>query len=128
MTTIIAPHQADPKKLADVVTEMSTLGSPSIAAYWDGEKYIALEGSHRIAAAAQLGLPVAIVEYDGDDEIEHDFDDVTGTTVAAVLEYLAEPPVGTDYSVEVIEAWDAAVHAEELRVKAEVLPGKKEGE
>lgn len=101
METIIAPHETDADKLAAVVTEMQELGAPTIAAHWDGEKYIALEGSHRIATAVQLGLAINIVECDEDEEIEHDFDDVKSQLVSDVLEYLAEPPHGTYYKVEV---------------------------
>lgn len=101
METIVAPHAAEPSKLAEVIAQMETLGAPTIAAHYDGEKYIALEGSHRIAAAVKLGLPITIVEYDEDEEIEHDFDDVQSQLVEDVLAYLAEPPHGTYYQAEV---------------------------
>lgn len=99
METIIAPHETDPAKLAEVVAQMETFGAPSIMAHYDGEKYIALEGSHRIAAAAQLGLAVVIIECGEDEEIEHDFDDVQSALVTDVLEYLADD--GISYKVEV---------------------------
>ncbi len=55
MSTIVAPHEPEPAKLAKVIDQMTRLGSPKIRAWWDGEKWIALEGSHRLAAAKALG-------------------------------------------------------------------------
>lgn len=53
--------------LAEVVEEMRSLGAPIIKAIWDEGNgcWIALEGCHRLRAAAELGLMPEIdaVEY-----------------------------------------------------------------
>ena len=66
--------------LAEVSKEMETLGSPSIRAIWS-EAYgmwMAVEGCHRLRAAAELGLTpeiidisdaeTVVVQNDGEDE------------------------------------------------------------
>ncbi len=58
---IRAPNECDPDHLEQVMSEMRRLGAPHIRAIRDDECWIALEGSHRIAAASALGLPVHIV-------------------------------------------------------------------
>lgn len=65
---IIAINQPENAHLAEVISEMAELGTPTIKAVWM-EVYgawVALEGSHRIAAAKALGLTPEIeeVEYD----------------------------------------------------------------
>jgi hypothetical protein len=71
MVYVIAIHEAEPTKLARVKSEMARLGAPKIRviAYGDNQ-YLALEGSHRLAAASELGMPVDldIVDLDYDDE------------------------------------------------------------
>jgi len=64
------------------------MGAPTIRAYYDGECYQAIEGSHRLAAAYSLGLVPHIVEITIDDIVEHDMDDVRGNTVNDILTYL----------------------------------------
>lgn len=88
MKTILTAHETDKDKLATVTAEMETMGAPTIRAYWDGEKYIALEGTHRIAAAAALGLDVEIDECELDDEITHDVYDCPTQLVSDLLEYV----------------------------------------
>lgn len=85
---IVAPHEPFPKRLADVIHDMARYGAPSIRAWWDGEKWIALEGSHRLAAASALGRTPKIIELSENDKITHDFEDVPGNRVRDVLEYL----------------------------------------
>jgi len=58
---IVAPHSPDSAKLNGVIDIMTRLGPPTLDVYWDGEKYHALEGSHRLAAAECLGLPVRVL-------------------------------------------------------------------
>lgn len=70
-TQIILPHtQYSAEHLAKVTTEMAERGSPTIKAIWVEayNAWVAIEGTHRLRAAAALGLPVMIdaVEYDAD--------------------------------------------------------------
>lgn len=71
MVYVIAIHAAEPAKLAEVKSEMARLGAPKVRviAYGDNQ-YLALEGSHRLAAAAELGMPVDldIVDLDSGDD------------------------------------------------------------
>lgn len=67
MTTIYAKH--DPYldgHLARVVDEMEHSGPPTIRCVRWKDGWYALEGSHRLAAAYQLGLPVLVVEMEPD--------------------------------------------------------------
>lgn len=70
MTMIYAIHGTDDDKLAGVVAEMETLGAPTIQVINCGDYYMALEGSHRLAAASQLGLEPELVIYEQDDLID----------------------------------------------------------
>ena len=68
MTRIIAINATDPTHLAEVMEAMRELGTPVIRAVWM-EVYgawVALEGSHRLAAAAELGIfpEIEQVQYD----------------------------------------------------------------
>lgn len=66
-TTIEALHKADADHLAEVIAEMRTLGAPTIRAYWDGDGWQAIEGVHRLHAAAALGLRPILVEVRRED-------------------------------------------------------------
>lgn len=90
MPYVVAPHLPSKRRLAVVAEEMRVLGPPTIRAWWDGEKWIALEGSHRLAAASQLRMTPEIEELDLGDEIDHDFSDVLSRSVSDVLEYLSD--------------------------------------
>lgn len=70
MTTIYAIHAADDDKLTGIVAEMKTLGAPTIKVVDCGGHYRALEGSHRLAAAASLGLTPVLEIFEQDDLIE----------------------------------------------------------
>lgn len=70
MITVYAIHGTDTEKLAAVVAEMRTLGAPTIRVVDCGDHYMALEGSHRLAAAAELGLTPILTVYEQNDEIE----------------------------------------------------------
>ncbi len=73
MTTIYAIHGTDPEKLEAVITEMCALGAPTIEVVDCGDYYMALEGSHRLAAAHALGLIPELNIRDQNDVI-----DITG--------------------------------------------------
>jgi hypothetical protein len=58
---IIAPNTTiDPTKVASVMEEMKRLGAPVLRAIMIDDKILAIEGSHRLAAAQTLGLPVKL--------------------------------------------------------------------
>jgi len=76
---IIAPHSPEKTKLAKVTAEMEKLGRPKIRVVFShndyGPIYRAIEGSHRLAAAAELELTPELIVLNEEDEItEHDFD------------------------------------------------------
>jgi hypothetical protein len=70
MTTIYAIHQPDADKLSQVISEMRTLGAPTIEVVDCGDYFQALEGSHRLAAAAELGLEPILTIHEQDDMID----------------------------------------------------------
>jgi hypothetical protein len=94
MMTIYAPHQPYTEHLEMVKAQMQTLGSPAIRAFWSGDAWYAIEGSHRLAAAHELGLEPEIIEVEYDTVIsDHDFPDLDDTcAVADIIEYLYDRP------------------------------------
>jgi len=56
MNTVYTIHAADSGHLQSVAATMQALGAPKIRVVDCGDHYEALEGSHRIAAAATLGI------------------------------------------------------------------------
>lgn len=75
MTTILALHAPEDEKLEAVKAEMQELGAPTIRVVDCGDFYLALEGSHRIAAAHALGLEPELEIFEQDEEITiTDFD------------------------------------------------------
>lgn len=71
-TTIALMHKHyDVQHLADVVAQMQVMGAPTIKAVWleCHGVWAALEGCHRIRAAAKLGLAVEIDEVEYDDGV-----------------------------------------------------------
>jgi hypothetical protein len=59
---IIALHGIDAAKLEAIKSEMLTLGAPSVRCVEAGGEWYAIEGTHRLAAACELGLVPEIVE------------------------------------------------------------------
>lgn len=72
MTTIILVNDIDADKLEAVKAEMEKLGAPTIRAIDAGDHLIAVEGSHRLRAAEELGMAVNIEIVDEDGEIDLD--------------------------------------------------------
>lgn len=70
MPTVYAIHAPEAEKLEEVMAEMETLGAPSIRVINCGDYYMAMEGSHRLAAAHELGIDPELVIYEQDDEID----------------------------------------------------------
>lgn len=68
--TIYAIHKTDAEKLASVTDEMRSLGAPTIRVVDCSDYYMALEGSHRLAAAHNLGLVPDLVIYEQDEDID----------------------------------------------------------
>lgn len=71
---VVAINEIDREHLEAVIESMRTQGAPTIRAWWSGEQYYALEGSHRLAAAAALGLTPAVIELDADAPVDWDCD------------------------------------------------------
>lgn len=66
-----APNAADPVHLAEVMAEMRGLGSPRVRAVaHPGGGWMALEGSHRLAAAVSLGKPVQLIPVGLDERLQ----------------------------------------------------------
>lgn len=77
---ICAPNEISKNHLAEVIEEMKKIGTPTIRAYYTGELYVAIEGSHRLAACSELGITPNIIEIYEDTVIDdHDFDDLPKT-------------------------------------------------
>ena len=72
MTTIILVNDIDTNKLEAVKVEMEKLGAPTIRAIDAGDHLIAVEGSHRLRAAEELGIAVHIQVIDEDGEVNLD--------------------------------------------------------
>ncbi|WBV42706.1 hypothetical protein [Pseudoroseomonas cervicalis] len=70
MFTIYAIHAPTADRLEDVKAEMAQLGAPTIEVVDCGDHYRALEGSHRLAAAAALGLVPELVIHEQDDMLD----------------------------------------------------------
>lgn len=66
MGYILPPNSIDPDHLSKIVAVMRLLGPPTIKAVWSeiDRMWIAIEGAHRLAAAAALGLECNIDEID----------------------------------------------------------------
>ena len=70
MTKIYAIHAPKKAKLEAVIAEMRLLGAPTIRAIDCGDYLMALEGSHRLAAAADLELTPVFEIIEQDEEID----------------------------------------------------------
>lgn len=70
MTTVYAIHAPHEDRLSTVISEMQAMGAPTIRVVDCGDHYMALEGSHRLAAASKLGLDPTFVVYGQDDQID----------------------------------------------------------
>jgi hypothetical protein len=68
---VILPHSHfDPKHLAKVKEEMQRLGSPEIRGIPIDDTFAAVEGSHRLRAAQELGVPVQLKSILDDDVVD----------------------------------------------------------
>ena len=65
--TVYTVHGIEPRKLARVTEEMRTLGAPTVRVVDCGDYMQAIEGTHRLHAAAELGIaPRLVVLAQGD--------------------------------------------------------------
>jgi hypothetical protein len=96
-TLVYAPNRPQGIHLALVTEEMRVLGPPRIRAYWTGDYWLALEGSHRLAAAKNLSLTPQIVSMRLKDSMRHDYADLRSRRVAKVVEYLTKSGLGPHY-------------------------------
>lgn len=74
MNVALLHNRFEADKLAAVTEEMRILGAPRIKAVWMEcyGHWAALEGSHRIRAAADLGLVPEIEEIEYSDDLAED--------------------------------------------------------
>ncbi|MBF6615549.1 MAG: hypothetical protein ITG07_02365 [Candidimonas sp.] len=72
MQTIYTIHAPDTEKLEQVIAEMRELGAPTIRVVDCGDFFMALEGSHRVPAAAELGITPTLVVLEQDDLVDAD--------------------------------------------------------
>jgi hypothetical protein len=69
-------HAVDSAKLAAVKVEMIALGAPTVRVVDCGDHYMALEGCHRLVAAAELGIAPILDVLGQDDMVEADSLDI----------------------------------------------------
>jgi len=110
MTTIYAIHAPEADKLSQVIEQMRSLGAPNIEVVDCGDFYMALEGSHRLAAAAELGLAPILTIHAQDDVLDvskYDWYDGANWAVGSETRYPAGEVAGelrghgnVDYSFE----------------------------
>ena len=62
----------DPEKLEAAKAEIRVLGAPTIRVVDCGDHYMAIEGVHRLAAAAELGVAPNLAILKQDDKVEPD--------------------------------------------------------
>src|SRR3712207_476493 len=62
----------DPQTLEAAKAEMRVLGAPTIRVVDCGDHYMAIEGVHRLAAAAELGIAPTLTILRQDDMVEAD--------------------------------------------------------
>lgn len=81
---------------------MASLGAPTIRVIACGDYYMALEGSHRLAAAHDLDIEPEFVVFEQDDEIDiSEFDWFDGANWAQTV-YPAGEVAGELYSVQAV--------------------------
>lgn len=101
MATVITINPTDADHLAQVTAEMAVRGAPTIRCIRDETQgvILALEGSHRLAAAKALNIDPDFVFLDDDDTLtcaEIGFDDLghfdgQPARAADIRDYIASP-------------------------------------
>ena len=72
VTTLITIHGINETYLAAVMATMRTLGAPTVRVVDCGDHYVAVEGTHRIEAAARLGLAPVLDVLEQDTLVQAD--------------------------------------------------------
>lgn len=106
MTTIYAIHAPQPERLVEVEADMRRLGQPTIQVVDRGDYYMALEGSHRLAAAHSLGIEPMLEVFEGDDWLDIEGFDWFEEGFWARTRYQAR-----DVAEELYSAWQAVPYA-----------------
>ena len=83
-------NYCDPTHLAEVMAEMEALGAPVIRVIDCGDRYCAIEGSHRLTAARELGLTPEI-EIIEDGVVPEDVQGFEGGDWDALCEWATDP-------------------------------------
>ncbi len=96
MQTLLTIHAVDLQKLDGVIVEMRVLGAPTIRVVDCGDYLMAIEGVHRIAASAQLGL-IPVLEILAQDDLIH-ADSLDWQGLCAGEQYTAGELAGEAYS------------------------------
>lgn len=102
---IYAIHAPDEIKLEGVIAEMKTLGAPQLHVVACGDYLMALEGSHRLAAAHALGLIPELIIHEQDDMLDVTGYDWYDAANWAETEYPAGEVAGELYSVRAPIYW-----------------------
>lgn len=69
-------HGHSDRRVVEVMAEMEQMGAPTIRVVDCADHYVALEGTHRLEAAARLGIAPNFVILEQDDLVEADSLDV----------------------------------------------------
>lgn len=70
MATVYTINKADPAHLESVKADMIKMGAPTIHVVDCGDYLMALEGSHRLIAAEELGIAPEFVVFEQSDQID----------------------------------------------------------
>jgi hypothetical protein len=97
---IYAIHAPEADKLQAVKTEMRALGAPALRVVDCGDYYMALEGSHRLAAAHDLGISPELVIYEQDEDLDISGFDWYDSANWAETVYRAGEVAGELYSMQ----------------------------
>lgn len=100
MTTIYAIHAPDADRLPGVIAEMQAMGAPTIEVVDCGDYFMALEGSHRLAAAYELGLKPVLTVHEQDDALDITRFDWFDAANWAGIEYPAGEVAGEIFSAQ----------------------------
>jgi len=101
---IIPVNRTDSNHTIAVAHDMQVMGIATIKAVWMEcwDTWVALEGSHRIAAANVLGMPIEISEIEYDDTLVGD--------------------IGIEDADCTVEEWaDGAFHQADLMVEVRII-------
>ena len=78
---VVGINNCNKKHLKKVTLDMKEMGSPTLRAIIHGELLLVLEGSHRLAAAKELNLPVTIEILSKNTKIDFDNCDIDNNDI-----------------------------------------------